>query len=123
METIQCPSCGSHDVVLVSPPRYRCSHCGTRFNLSQAQPSYKFVDVILNQAPMGKDKTEVINALRKATFLDRTTAKNAIKNLPRVIREYIPLDEGERIRDAIEAAGGRVTLRPRLFPKQISYDE
>lgn len=123
METFQCPNCGSQDVVLVSASRYQCSHCGTRFILSDAHTTHKFVDVILNQAPLGKDKTEVINALRKATFLDRTTAKIAIKNLSWVIKEYIPLDEGERIRNKIEAAGGQVTLRPRLFPKQQSYDE
>jgi ribosomal protein L7/L12 len=118
IETIQCPNCGSQDVVLVSTPQYQCSHCGTRFILSDSEPPYKFVDVILNQAPRGKDKTEVINALQKATFLDRTTAKIAIKNLPWVIQEYIPLKEGERIRNKIEEAGGKVTLRPRLFPKQ-----
>lgn len=114
MEIIQCPKCGSNDVHPVATPEYQCGHCGTR--LIPAHTPYKFVDVVLNQAPQGKNQGEVIKALRRATFLDETTAKIAINNLPWVIQKNLPLDEGVRIRVAIEAAGGRVTLKPRITP-------
>jgi ribosomal protein L7/L12 len=110
MEKMQCPNCGSNDVVLVAYPEYKCAYCGTRIVLPQAPTG--FVDVVLVQAPQGKDQIKIIGVLRQASDLGLSEAKWAVEHMPWVICQNLPVAEGERIRAAIEKAGGLATLKP-----------
>jgi len=110
MEKLQCPSCGSPDVQQVGYPEYKCTHCGTRFIPDQAPSG--FVDVVLVGIPPGKDEIDAIKAVRQATYLGLAEAKRAVENLPAVVKQNVPVAEGERIKAALEKAGATASLKP-----------
>ncbi len=110
MEKLTCPSCGSPDVQQVGYPEYKCAHCGTHFVPNQAPTG--FVDVVLVQAPTGKDLIKSIAAVRMASELGLNEAKRAVEHPPAVIRENVSAEEGERIKAALEKAGAVATLKP-----------
>jgi ribosomal protein L7/L12 len=110
METMQCPSCGSPDIAQVGYPEYQCANCGTRFVPTQAPTG--FVDVVLVSAPTGKNRNEIVMALRRLTSLDLSKAVWAVEHLPAVIMENIPVAEGERIKAELAKGGVTATLKP-----------
>jgi ribosomal protein L7/L12 len=110
MEAMQCPSCGSSDVSQVGYPEYQCAYCGTRFVPAQAPSG--FVDIVLVGISTSKNKMDIIKLLRQLTNLDLREAVSAVDNPPVVIKESVPMAEGEKMKTELEKIGASITLKP-----------
>jgi len=66
-------------------------------------------DVILTSAGSGKIK--VIKAVREATGLGLKEAKALVDGAPAPVKEALPKEEAEKLKEAIEAAGGSCELK------------
>ena len=66
-------------------------------------------DVILTGA--GDKKIQVIKEVRAHTTLGLKEAKDLVDSAPKPIKENVAKDEAEKIKAAIEAAGGTVELK------------
>ena len=66
-------------------------------------------DVILEAA--GDKKLEVIKVVREITGLGLKEAKDLVDGAPQPIKQGAPKDEAEKIKAAVEAAGGKVDLK------------
>ncbi|MFN8220936.1 MAG: 50S ribosomal protein L7/L12 [Fimbriimonadales bacterium] len=66
-------------------------------------------DVILSAA--GDKKLEVIKVVREITGLGLKEAKDLVDGAPQPIKQGAPKDEAEKIKAAVEAAGGKVDLK------------
>ncbi len=58
----------------------------------------------------GSEKIKVIKALRSVTTLGLTDAKKAVEGAPTVIAEAASKEDAQKMKEAIEAAGAKVTL-------------
>lgn len=58
----------------------------------------------------GAEKIKVIKALRTVTTLGLGEAKAAVENAPTVIAEAAPTADAQKMKEALEAAGAKVTL-------------
>lgn len=58
----------------------------------------------------GAEKIKVIKALRTVTTLGLTEAKKAVEEAPTVIAEAAPKADAQKMKEALEAAGAKVTL-------------
>jgi large subunit ribosomal protein L7/L12 len=58
----------------------------------------------------GSEKIKVIKALRSVTTLGLTEAKKAVDEAPTVIAEAASKDDAKKMKEALEAAGAKVTL-------------
>ncbi|WP_320673631.1 50S ribosomal protein L7/L12 [Prochlorococcus sp. MIT 1341] len=56
-------------------------------------------------------KIKVLKAVREATGLGLGDAKAMVEAAPKTIKEGVAKDEAETVKKAIEAAGGKVTLK------------
>lgn len=66
-------------------------------------------DVVLTSAGSGKIK--VIKAVREATGLGLKEAKALVDGAPATVKEALPKEEAEKLKEAIEAAGGSCELK------------
>ena len=66
-------------------------------------------DVILTAA--GDKKIQVIKEVRSVTTLGLKEAKDLVDGAPNPIKEKVSKEEAEKIKAAIEAAGGSVTVK------------
>jgi large subunit ribosomal protein L7/L12 len=66
-------------------------------------------DVILTGS--GDKKIQVIKEVRAHTTLGLKEAKDLVDSAPKPIKENVAKDEAEKIKAAIEAAGGTVELK------------
>jgi large subunit ribosomal protein L7/L12 len=66
-------------------------------------------DVILTAA--GDKKIQVIKEVRAVTTLGLKEAKDLVDSAPKAIKEKISKEEAEKIKAAIEGAGGSVELK------------
>ncbi|BES65932.1 hypothetical protein SANA_23710 [Gottschalkiaceae bacterium SANA] len=66
-------------------------------------------DVILTSAGSGKIK--VIKAVREATGLGLKEAKALVDGAPAPVKEALPKAEAEKLKEAIEAAGGSAEIK------------
>ncbi|HRI44766.1 MAG TPA: 50S ribosomal protein L7/L12 [Fimbriimonadaceae bacterium] len=66
-------------------------------------------DVVL--AAAGEKKLEVIKVVREITGLGLKEAKDLVDGAPKSIKDGAGKDEAERIKKAIEEAGGKVELK------------
>ena len=66
-------------------------------------------DVILTAA--GDKKIQVIKEVRSVTTLGLKEAKDLVDGAPNAIKEKVSKEEAEKIKAAIEAAGGSVTVK------------
>ena len=66
-------------------------------------------DVVLTSAGSGKIK--VIKAVREATGLGLKEAKALVDGAPATVKEALPTAEAEKLKEAIEAAGGVAELK------------
>lgn len=66
-------------------------------------------DVILSAA--GEKKLDVIKVVREITGLGLKEAKDLVDGAPNPIKQGAPKDEAEKIKAAVEAAGGKVDLK------------
>lgn len=58
----------------------------------------------------GSEKIKVIKALRSVTSLGLTEAKKAVEEAPTVIADAASKDDANKMKEALEAAGAKVTL-------------
>ena len=56
-------------------------------------------------------KIKVLKEVRNATGLGLGDAKAMVESAPKTIKEGMPKEEAEALKKAIEAAGGKVTLK------------
>ncbi len=66
-------------------------------------------DVVLLSA--GDKKIQVIKEVRAITSLGLKEAKELVESAPKAIKEGIPKDEAEKIKEKIEAAGGQADIK------------
>ena len=66
-------------------------------------------DVVLTNA--GDKKIQVIKEIRAITNLGLKEAKDLVDNAPKPIKEGATKEEAEKIKKAVEAAGGTVELK------------
>ena len=66
-------------------------------------------DVVLEDA--GKEKIKVIKAVRKVTTLGLKEAKDLVEGAPKVVKEAVPKEEAEKIKQELEAEGAKVTIK------------
>lgn len=66
-------------------------------------------DLILNDG--GANKIAVIKEVRTITGLGLKEAKDLVDTAPKTVKEGMKKDEAEAAKKAIEAAGGKVTLK------------
>jgi large subunit ribosomal protein L7/L12 len=66
-------------------------------------------DVVLEDA--GKEKIKVIKAVRKVTTLGLKEAKDLVEGAPKVVKEAIPKEEAEKIKQELEAEGAKVSIK------------
>jgi len=66
-------------------------------------------DVILLSP--GDKKIQVIKEVRAITSLGLKEAKELVESAPKAIKEAIPRDEADKIKEKIEAAGGQVEVK------------
>ena len=67
-------------------------------------------DVILESFDAAA-KIKVLKEVRNATGLGLGDAKAMVESAPKTIKEGMPKEEAEALKKAIEAAGGKVTLK------------
>jgi large subunit ribosomal protein L7/L12 len=66
-------------------------------------------DVILTEA--GAKKIEVIKEVRAVTGLGLKEAKDLVEGAPKAIKEGVTKEEAQKIKDAVEKAGAKVTVK------------
>lgn len=66
-------------------------------------------EVVLTAA--GDNKISVIKEVRAITGLGLKEAKDLVDGAPKAIKENVKKDEAEKIKEQIEAAGGKVELK------------
>ena len=66
-------------------------------------------DVILISS--GDKKIQVIKEVRAITGLGLKEAKELVEGAPKPIKEGVPKDEAEKIKEKIEGAGGQVDIK------------
>ncbi|NPA32080.1 MAG: 50S ribosomal protein L7/L12 [Aquificae bacterium] len=75
---------------------------------AQAEEKTEF-DVILKSP--GKNKIQVIKAVREITGLGLKEAKELVDNAPKPIKEGVSKEEAEQIKKKLEEAGAEVELK------------
>lgn len=132
-----CPSCGAK-VNATSNVCWRCRHRldGKEEEITKSEPvkeepvSKSGIDEIMENELNQKDETsgqivevyfiglsektakiKVIQAIRDTTGQGLADTKNFVENPPSLLAKNCPLEEGERIKQRIEEAGGKVEFR------------
>ena len=59
----------------------------------------------------GEKKINVIKVVRAHTGLGLKEAKELVESAPKAVKEGVPKDEAEKIKEKIEAAGGQVDIK------------
>ena len=59
----------------------------------------------------GDNKIAVIKVVREITSLGLKEAKELVESAPKAIKEALPKDQAEEIKEKLEAAGAAVTLK------------
>lgn len=67
-------------------------------------------DVILDEVPADK-KIAVLKAVRELTGLGLKEAKDLVESTPKPVKEAIAKEAAEEAKKAIEAAGGKVSIK------------
>ncbi|MBD1942435.1 50S ribosomal protein L7/L12 [Coleofasciculus sp. FACHB-712] len=67
-------------------------------------------DVVLEEVPADK-KIAILKVVRTLTNLDLKAAKDFVDSAPKVVKEAIALSDAEEIKQQLEAAGAKVSLK------------
>ncbi len=67
-------------------------------------------DVVLEEVPVDK-KIAILKVVRTLTNLDLKAAKDFVESAPKVVKEAIALDDANDIKQQLEAAGAKVSLK------------
>jgi large subunit ribosomal protein L7/L12 len=59
----------------------------------------------------GEKKVQVIKVIRAITALGLKEAKEMVEGVPSVVKEAIPKEEAEKIKDDLEKAGGSAEIK------------
>jgi large subunit ribosomal protein L7/L12 len=76
---------------------------------AEAEEESATVDVVLTGP--GDKKIQVIKVVRAATGLGLKEAKALVDEAPKPVKEGVDREEGERLKNEIEEAGGTVELK------------
>ena len=77
---------------------------------SENPPVQTEFDVVLEEVPADK-KIAILKVVRTLTGLDLKAAKDFVDSAPKVVKEAIALDDANDIKQQLEAAGAKVTLK------------
>ncbi|MDA0987588.1 MAG: 50S ribosomal protein L7/L12 [Chloroflexi bacterium] len=66
-------------------------------------------DVVLKE--IGPNKINVIKGVREVTTLGLKEAKDLVEGAPQTVKEGIPREEAEKIKEKLEAAGAVVSVQ------------
>ena len=103
-ETFGVSAAASAGVVMAAP-----GSAGAAAGADAVEEKTEF-DVVLESFEASA-KIKVLKAVREATGLGLGDAKAMVEAAPKSIKEGIAKEEAETIKKAIEAAGGKVTLK------------
>ncbi|MEP0752944.1 50S ribosomal protein L7/L12 [Trichocoleus sp. Lan] len=67
-------------------------------------------DVVLEEVPAAQ-KIAILKVVRTLTNLDLKSAKDFVDSAPKVVKEAIALSDAEEIKQQLEAAGAKVSLK------------
>ena len=73
-----------------------------------AEEKDEFYAILVSQ---GDKKIQVIKEVRAITGLGLKEAKELVEGAPKPIKEGVPKDEAEKIKEKIEGAGGQVDIK------------
>ena len=73
-----------------------------------AEEKDEFDAILVSQ---GDKKIQVIKEVRAITGLGLKEAKELVEGAPKPIKEGVPKDEAQKIKEKIEAAGGQVDIK------------
>jgi large subunit ribosomal protein L7/L12 len=73
-----------------------------------AEEQTEFTVVLMDAGP---NKINVIKEVRTITGLGLKEAKDLVEGAPKTVKEAVNKEESEKIKKAIEAAGGKVTVK------------
>lgn len=95
--------------VSAAAPMMMAAAPGAAAGAAPAEDASATVNVILADA--GAQKINVIKAVRETTGLGLKESKDIVDGAPKPVKEGVPREEADKIKKAIEAAGGKVEYK------------
>ncbi|MBT3271117.1 50S ribosomal protein L7/L12 [Candidatus Poribacteria bacterium] len=95
-------------VSAAAPVAVAAAPAGDGAAVEEAEEQTEF-DVHLTE--IGSQKIKVIKEVRAFTGLGLREAKEAVEAAPGVIKEAVPQDEADKIKEALEAVGASVEIK------------
>ena len=77
----------------------------------EAPPEEEKTEFTVTLKSFGEKKIEVIKAVREVTTLGLKQAKDLVEAAPQVVKEGIPKEEAETVKQKLEAAGAAVEIK------------
>ena len=96
-------------VSAAAPVMMAAGASATAGGAAPAEEAAAQVTVVLANA--GAQKINVIKAVREATGLGLKESKDIVDGAPKPIKENVPREEADKMKKAIEAAGGTVEYK------------
>ena len=96
-------------VSAAAPVMMAAGAAATAGGAAPAEEAAAQVTVVLANA--GAQKINVIKAVREATGLGLKESKDIVDGAPKPIKENVPREEADKMKKAIEAAGGTVEYK------------
>ena len=78
---------------------------------AQASPAEEKTDFSVTLAGAGSNKIAVIKEVRAVTSLGLKEAKELVDGAPKLIKESVPKEEAQKIKQALEKAGATVEVK------------
>lgn len=96
-------------VSAAAPVMMAAGAAATAGGAAPAEEQSAQVTVVLTSA--GAQKINVIKAVREATGLGLKESKDIVDGAPKPVKENVPREEADKMKKAIEAAGGAVEYK------------
>ncbi len=96
-------------VSAAAPVMMAAAGAATAGGAAPAEEAAAQVTVVLANA--GAQKINVIKAVREATGLGLKESKDIVDGAPKPVKENVPREEADKMKKAIEAAGGTVEYK------------
>ncbi len=97
-----------YDVTAAAPVAVAAAPAGGEAGGEAAEEKSEFTVVLVGA---GDKKIQVIKEVRAITGLGLKEAKELVDGAPKPVKEDVPKEEAEQIKEKIEAAGGTVELK------------
>lgn len=78
---------------------------------AEAAPAEEKTEFTVTLKSFGERKIEVIKAVREVTTLGLKQAKDLVEAAPQVVKEGVPKEEAETVKQKLEAAGATVEIK------------